>query len=217
MTKGMDDHSYIREVERYFLEITGQGVMLSSRDYDLIQSWKKRGVPRDVVLRGIQRALEDCRRRGEHRAPKSIYYCSDVIEQEIKSYFRNSPRAPSEPGERSEQLVDELAGRLARIISTEKSDRLRGHYAEIRRKVLGLKGLDEEEIFRRIEAMQHSLYESFFESMDEHLKHSILEDARGMIHRGGKYMTPEAYEQSLSFYRNQILEQRFNIRRLLQD
>ncbi len=213
----MDDHSYLREVERYFLEATGQGVMLSSRDYDLIQGWKSRGVPKDVVLRGIRRALRDYKERHKGGSPKSIYSCSDAIEREIKSYYSSSRGEPLDPEDKSDLLLDELVARLAEIISTEKNERLRKLYAEIREKVLDFRGLDEEQLFRKVEETEQALYESFFESIDESLQQSIIEDAKGMIHKGGKYMTSEAFQQSLTHYRNQILEQKFNIRKLLKD
>jgi len=233
-----EDRSYVREIERYFLTAIGRGVMLSSKDYELIQSWKRRGVPREVLLRGIQRALDDYKRRtegmvggttggggmerGEAKGTgaikgggKSLYYFSEPIENEIKSYVMRSAVSQPNAEDRGERLVEEITERLAGIIASEQNPDLRGRYSEIRDRVLEYHGLDDDIVYRRVEELQQSLYDELFESLNEAERESILEEARSMIHMGGKYMTPEAYEQSLLLYRNQVIGQRLKIKKLI--
>ena len=50
-----NNSDYIKEVENYFLSHAGKGIMLSSADYNLIKEWKGRKVPKEVVLKGINR------------------------------------------------------------------------------------------------------------------------------------------------------------------
>lgn len=50
---------YIKEIETYFLTLAGEGIMLSSFDYSLIQDWKKRDIPKEIVYKGISRAFTE--------------------------------------------------------------------------------------------------------------------------------------------------------------
>ena len=43
------DSNYVRDVEKYFLSLAGEGIMLSSMDYSLILEWKNKEIPKEVV------------------------------------------------------------------------------------------------------------------------------------------------------------------------
>lgn len=211
------DKSYLREVERYFLSIIGSGIMLSSRDYDLIKEWETRKIPLDTLCRALGRAVEGYRSGRKGKLPKSLYHCLPAVEEEIKEYYRGTKRNIVDPKTRSQVLVAEILERLASIISRQNNRDLRRLYSEIREKVYLFVEMDEASIYRSVEGLEKELYEKFFNSLDKDLKVSILTQAESMIHLGGKYMTQEAYQESLVFYRNKILGERFGIEKVLGD
>jgi hypothetical protein len=71
----------IKEIESYFLTLAGEGIMLSPIDYSLIQDWKKRHVPREVVLKGINRAFSETgtKSKGAGVPPRSLKQCASFV------------------------------------------------------------------------------------------------------------------------------------------
>ena len=56
--------NYFTEIEEQFLRRRGGGLLLSTLDWALIESWKNSGVPLEAVLRGIDLAFEKWRAKG---------------------------------------------------------------------------------------------------------------------------------------------------------
>ena len=52
------DSNYVKDIEKYFLSLAGEGIMLSSMDYNLILEWRNNEIPKEVVFKGINRAFE---------------------------------------------------------------------------------------------------------------------------------------------------------------
>ena len=79
---------YIKEIESYFLTLAGEGIMLSPIDYSLIQDWKKRQVPKEVVLKGINRAFSETgtKSKGAGLPPRSLKHCVSYVEKCIEEY-----------------------------------------------------------------------------------------------------------------------------------
>ncbi|HEY6338863.1 MAG TPA: hypothetical protein VIW68_10240 [Candidatus Sulfotelmatobacter sp.] len=72
--------SYFTEIEEHFLCRRGGGLLLSTLDWALIETWKDAGIPLQAALRGIDEAFE----RYAQRAPKSkkinsLAYCSQAV------------------------------------------------------------------------------------------------------------------------------------------
>ena len=45
--------NYFTEIEERYLKRRGSGLLLSTIDWALIETWKDAGIPLDAVLRGI--------------------------------------------------------------------------------------------------------------------------------------------------------------------
>lgn len=213
----LDDSSYTREIEKHFLSKTGSGIMLSSRDYDLIHKWKQMGVPKEVLYKGINRAIEEFFKKRDGQYPRSIYYCSQTVEEEIRRYFRSAKQTVSDTETGSNTVYEEVLERLAKMISTEKNKKIRRHYKKTRDKVFALSGLDEIDLYKKLESIQEQFFDELFGTLAPSEKESILKEAEGMIYKGGRYMTDDRYRESLASLRNQIIRERFNIRKILWD
>lgn len=72
---------YLQQVEAYFLSQTRVGVMLSSKDAELMRHYRDTHVPVEVVCLGIQRAFKTF-----DEAPRSIYQCRHAIEHEVHAW-----------------------------------------------------------------------------------------------------------------------------------
>ena len=72
--------NYFTEVEEHFLRRRGGGLLLSTLDWALIETWKDSGVPLEAVLRGIDTAFERYdQRRSKTKKINSLAYCSQAV------------------------------------------------------------------------------------------------------------------------------------------
>ena len=76
---------YLVTIENFVLSLKESGLSLSATDYDLIQQWENRGVPANVICRGIERGFiefESTNRSQPFRI--SLSYLKLFIEEEIE-------------------------------------------------------------------------------------------------------------------------------------
>ena len=59
--------NYFTEIEERFLQRRGGGLLLSTLDWALIETWKDAGIPLEAVLRGIDEAFDSYERRPRRR------------------------------------------------------------------------------------------------------------------------------------------------------
>jgi hypothetical protein len=72
--------NYFTEIEERFLQRRGGGLLLSTLDWALIETWKDAGIPLEAALRGI----DDAFKRYDERPSKakkvnSLAYCSQLV------------------------------------------------------------------------------------------------------------------------------------------
>jgi hypothetical protein len=72
--------NYFTEIEERFLQRRGGGLLLSTLDWALIETWKDAGLPLEAVLRGIDAAFDRYEQRPSKRKKiNSLAYCSQEI------------------------------------------------------------------------------------------------------------------------------------------
>jgi hypothetical protein len=72
--------NYFTEVEEHFLQRRGGGLLLSTLDWALIETWKDAGIPLEAVLRGIDATFEHYERRpSKTRKINGLGFCSQEI------------------------------------------------------------------------------------------------------------------------------------------
>jgi hypothetical protein len=202
---------YIKEIESYFLNLAGEGIMLSPLDYSLIQDWKKRQVPREIVLKGINRAFSEsgAMKKG---APKSLKDCAAHVEKCVEEFC--PPEREKTPGRKQGRAHSETdpAERLALLINAEKAPAVRDYYTKLRKKLLSLGNApDDVSVTGMIEIERESL-EEFFQGLPDKDRQKIGSAAEEMIKRRARYMTKSAYDESLVSFRNEILAKKYGIK-----
>ncbi|HJZ13095.1 MAG TPA: hypothetical protein VJ521_13145 [Acidobacteriota bacterium] len=83
----IEEEEYFRVIEDYFLQKRGNPMLLSPKEWALISEWHALGIPREVVLRGIDRAFE--RREEEERSSTTLRYCRPLVRSEYKRYLKS--------------------------------------------------------------------------------------------------------------------------------
>ena len=76
--------NYFTEIEEHYCRRRGSGLLLSSLDWALIETWKDAGIPLAAVLRGIDDTFDRYDQRKSHsggssRKINSLAYCSQAV------------------------------------------------------------------------------------------------------------------------------------------
>jgi hypothetical protein len=81
--------SYFSEIEDTFIRRRGKHLMLSPLDWALIESWKERGVPLHVALRGIEHAFDSHDAKKQKRTVKTLLYCQEEVEAQYAEWLES--------------------------------------------------------------------------------------------------------------------------------
>ena len=72
--------NYFTEIEERYLQRRGGGLLLSTLDWALIETWKDAGIPLEAVLRGIDAAFDRYEQRpAKTKKVNSLGYCSQEV------------------------------------------------------------------------------------------------------------------------------------------
>ncbi len=95
------NNDYVRTIADYFLQKKGKGLILSPGDMALLLAWEAQNVPRNAVIRGIDRAFAALDR------VLSLHGCRKFVEEEVNKLprFVPSPTAEDEARERIEKTA----------------------------------------------------------------------------------------------------------------
>ena len=83
----MNYFSYFSEIEDTFIRRRGKHLMLSPLDWALIESWKERGVPLHVAVRGIEHAFDSHQAKQRKRSVKTLLYCQEEVEAQYAEWL----------------------------------------------------------------------------------------------------------------------------------
>jgi phage terminase Nu1 subunit (DNA packaging protein) len=81
--------SYFSEIEDTFVRRRGKHLMLSPMDWALIESWKERGIPLHVALRGIEHAFDSYDAKKQKRTVKTLLYCLEEVEAQHAEWLES--------------------------------------------------------------------------------------------------------------------------------
>jgi hypothetical protein len=104
------EYGYFETVQAYFLELTGKGLVLSSRDIEALSAWQAQGATAATICKGIERAVA-----AKASKPRDIWACRAWIEPLVEISRARAVESPaSEDSSSSEVLTSiEEAGRAA--------------------------------------------------------------------------------------------------------
>jgi len=93
--------SYFSEIEDTFIRRRARHLMLSPMDWALIESWKERGVPLHVALRGIEHAFDSHQAKQRKRSVKTLLYCQEEVEAQYAEWLETRVGSNQETPEAS--------------------------------------------------------------------------------------------------------------------
>ena len=102
----MNYFSYFSEIEDTFIRRRGKHLILSPIDWALIESWKERGVPLHVALRGIEHSFDSYDAKKHKRSVKTLLYCQEEVEAQYAEWLESRVGNHDESDSRDEQATD---------------------------------------------------------------------------------------------------------------
>ncbi len=198
---------YVKDIERYFLTLTGRGIMLSPRDYSMILEWQKRKIPKEVVLQGIRMAFKEGAKR--RRGGVSLSSCAPFVER-VARVWRIGEEVGREETGRVDQIRASIIERVEDAIRNERDWRVESVYIHLREKILGVKAT-EEEFFLAIGEVEEWMYEEFFKRLSDVEREEVLAQAEKLASSKRQFVTEKAFRESLLFFRNLVLKRRYGL------
>src|SRR5215475_6782719 len=86
----MNYFNYFTEIEGEFVKRRGSHMLVSPLDWTLIETWKRRGIPLHVVLRGINSSFDGYNQRlNRGRKINSLFFCQQEVEALYQEYVES--------------------------------------------------------------------------------------------------------------------------------
>lgn len=123
----MNYFSYFSEIEDTFIRRRGKHLMLSPIDWVMIESWKERGVPLHVALRGIEHSFDSYESKKRKRSVKTLLYCQEEVEAQYAEWLesRVGSHEDSDDTEASAQVETPFSREAVQAHLTRSLDALR--------------------------------------------------------------------------------------------
>src|ERR1700727_3921211 len=80
--------NYFTEIEEQYLRRRGGGLLLTTLDWALIETWKDAGIPLDAALRGIDAAFdkyEARQKRARMRKVNGLAWCAQAVMEAVQA------------------------------------------------------------------------------------------------------------------------------------
>lgn len=216
-----DSRSYFDAIQNYFLERTGNGLVLSSRDLELLMDWRKSGASAALVCQGIDEAMQSL-----NRGPRDLHSCKRFVEPRlgdlrVDEYSRPARRSPeaSRRTEESTSPADPWADALRRVDearSTTESTALQTTYAELARRIREAKQTNADP-YDTLFRFEDWIVDETFAALSEDERRRIDLAIEGRHGPRLSMMSDEGREQAFRAGRRRILRDDHGLIRLLSE
>jgi hypothetical protein len=129
--------NYFTEIEDAFSRRRGKHLFVSPLDWSLMETWKDRGIPLHVVLRGIEQSFDSYEAKPRRRSVKSLFYCQEEVEAQyaewLESQLGATPRAETAAAEETPAKAEPAATENGALPFPREV--IAGHLAEARARV----------------------------------------------------------------------------------
>jgi hypothetical protein len=217
--------NYFTEVEERYLRRRGGGLLLSTLDWALIETWKDAGIPLAAVLRGIDAAFDKYDQRpSKTKKINSLAYCSQEVlaaAEEMKEAAvgagANAERPRANQGFESETIsaflernASELeaakipeTAQVAQVVVSNAAKTLR----ELAAQAAGKSGGRLEDLERRLTVLEEKLFAALLTSTpDEEIVSVRAEADRDLSPYRRKMSGPQIDQLQKQYVQKRLLE-----------
>ena len=108
--------NYFTEIERHYQSKRESFTLLSTLDWALIETWKDRGIPLELVLKGMDRAFSKAKSK-----VGSLAYCANAVARVIEEQKDLRSESPAPPQVKPEKIREYLGGLSSQVRALEDS------------------------------------------------------------------------------------------------
>ncbi len=221
--------NYFTEIEERYLQRRSGGLLLSTLDWALIETWKDAGIPLEAVLRGIDAAFDKYDQRpSKSQKINSLAYCSQAVltaAEEMKEAAVGAESAQVIPRANKGFEPETIAAFLRRNADALAAAKL-PHSAEAARTIASdaantLRELAQsvskgrlEDLERRLTVLEEKIFASLLTSIpDEEMVSVRAEADRDMAPYRRKMSAPQIDQLQKQYVQKKLLE-KFHLPRL---
>jgi len=214
--------NYFTEIEQRYLQRRGGGLLLSTLDWALIETWKDAGIPLEAVLRGIDAAFDKhSQRPSKTQKVNSLAYCSQAVltaAEDMKEAAVGAESTPERPGanqgfepETISAFLRRNAGALSAVRfpdSAEPARMVASDAAKTLRELAQTVGNGRlEDLERRLTVLEEKMFASLLTSTPDEEMVSIRAEAdRDMAPYRRKMSAPQIDQLQKQYMQKKLLE-----------
>lgn len=224
--------NYFTEIEEHFLQRRGGGLLLSTLDWALIETWKDAGVPLEAVLRGIDAAFDHYDQRpSKTKKVNSLAFCSQEVlgaAEDMKEAAvgagpnQVSPKSQTSSGFEAEEVKAFLSRNaellekakvpqtIARSLVAESARTLR----QLAEEIEGKPTPRLEDLERRLTVLEEKLFAALLTSTSDDELVTIRAEADRELAPYRRKMSGPQIEQLQKQYVNKKLLEKYHLPRL---
>ena len=211
--------NYFTEIEEYFWKKRGTGLLVSTLDWALMDSWKQAQIPLEAVLKGIDRTFEKYEaRRHRSRRINSLAYCHQEILAAASEQDRAALHYPAAAEafprgelarflEKNAAAVESAAGRFqsaARSESAATFHSIAASLGELAGMARSDTPMDLEEAERRLTVLEDKMFSTLLQTAEESELVSIRAEMERQLAPVRRNMTAE----QIALVEKQFLQRR---------
>ena len=196
--------SYFSDIEEYFVRKRGKNLLVSPLDWSLIETWKEKGIPLHIVLRGIDRSFENLRKTGK-TAPSTLSYCHPAVMEAFQEYRESRIGARNDPDD--EQGLDEdergdvvrlltgLRSSLRELESTANIGTAGARIEKLEAELGKAEAWNPAELERELGSIAHALAEDLKEELDAEILTNLEKEIKTSLKLYRKRVSRDVYNQ----------------------
>ncbi|HEX8633953.1 MAG TPA: hypothetical protein VF703_07350 [Pyrinomonadaceae bacterium] len=130
--------NYFTEIEDAFSRRRGKHLFVSPLDWSLMETWKDRGIPLHIVLRGVEQSFDSYEAKPRRRSVKSLFYCQEEVEAQYAEWLESqlgATQAGGAPATTEETPAQEASAATGNGALPFPREVIAGHLAEARARV----------------------------------------------------------------------------------
>ncbi|HKQ75476.1 MAG TPA: hypothetical protein VJ810_17385 [Blastocatellia bacterium] len=233
----MNYFNYFTEIEEEFVKRRGSHLLVSPLDWTLIETWKQRGIPLHIVLRGINSSFDGYDQRlSRGRKVNSLFFCQQEVEALFQEYVESRVGAVHGAGNSAPQngdvdsqftpaaVMEFLKGQCEALLGLEAKHNvptLKETFTRTSQRLshiiedLELTGVISPELLEMdLMMIEEVILDGLREYAGEENLKQLRKEANDRLRRYKQSMEPEVYEQTISNFVAQRLREIHQVPRL---
>lgn len=210
-----NNSDYLKDIEKYFHSLAGKGIMLSSMDYSLILEWRNKEIPKEVVLKGINRAFENSKKvHGKDGSSiRNLKQCVEHINISIEEFKPIIGKSiDKDPSSKTKDVLGIIVNKLNKYIESEKEEVIKSYYLNMKESILKSTDETSSNILSMSAQIEEESLQKFFVKLPDLEREQISQEAKNLLGDRARRMTEQALEESIVSFRNEIISNKYNLR-----